>query len=672
MKVTEREEGLVAIDQARRSVTVDLGREPSAEDGGYLFADRDTVAYEAQTITRVETDRLETSHVGVTVVHPESGEHERLEDDHALEIGPERLVVVRTPVLLLVRPECSGTVYRDTKTVIDLDEETTVTLGFRTKADFPEETMRVHESAEGVARAISALQTAIPVTSPDRTWPNVRNHPPRIELCSDRSRENTDKFDPEPTDVELVVPETDALEYLFPTAPLAYYLGATVSVESGVNPHLRAGSVTESLGEDSDTADRTASALLRRCFYLDCLARSAGPYGEELAEHHLLTNAGLDAAELYDADIAERVQQYLALSEDETERLDVGLPTWHLGVHVRPTMNHVPSLSQHLSKLSDIYPPEAATLKTVKEQFEWSEERKIRGPPPRAEIDEAWVSPDDRAATVGWQAPRRALGAFNVTEMPEVRPREERELSIAVVQATRDWPGENVIEQYGERDLPLSVESYYGVKAETLAGVFESDYDLVHVIGHHEVGRGIECRDEYLSPTQISECGAETFFLNACGSIEFGEQLVKRGAVAGAVTTRSVTNESAATVGMNWGRLISLGWSIERALSFARSVDDPSGYVAVGDGTHTVGQTDSTVPAKFTAQRASSDEWSVGLSHNGPREIGQKFSDKLTVAPYLRGSHRTHKLRHAQFAKLFNRLDSPVLYDGEIKWVLPD
>jgi hypothetical protein len=668
MKVTSRDERIVAIDQARRSVTIDLGHDPTLDSGGYLFADRETVAYEAPTKRQIETDELRTSPVGVTVVDPESGENHRLGDEETRTIGPDSLVVVRTPVLLLVRPETTGTVSRDTETVIDLNETATVTLGFRSKADFPEETMQVHESPAGVARAISAASSAISVTTPDRTWPNVRDHPPRIEFVDDPAADTTAEIERPETDVELVVPETDALDYLFPTAPLAYYLGATVGVEAGVEPQLRAGSVTEQLGADPEAADQRASELLRRTFFLDCLARSAGPYGEQLAEHHLLTDAGLDADELYEASIAERARQYLDLSAADVERLDESLPTWHLGVHVRPVMDNVPSLSHHLARLSDIYRPEGATLETVKEQFDWAQERMTRGPKPQAEGDEVWVSPEERAVTVGWQGPRRALAAFNLDDVPERRPREESELSITVALAARDMVGESVVEQYGERDLPLEVEYVHGVKADDLADILESDRDLVHVIGHHEKGRGIECRHDFLSARQLSSCGAETFFLNACGSIAFGERLVELGATAGAVTTRAVTNESAAAVGMNWARLIALGWSVERALDFARSVDDPTGYVSVGDGAHAVTQSDAGVPAEISVTRESSDSFIVEMGQNGPRKQGGVTTDVLTETNHLPKDGRNYSVTESELGELASKRQSPVRHGGRIYW----
>ena len=92
VKVTPDEDGVTAIDRARRSVCVETGHEPTLERGGYLFADRETVAYEADETVRVETDRLRTSPVGVTVIDPDSGEHSRLTDDEPMAVGPDTVV----------------------------------------------------------------------------------------------------------------------------------------------------------------------------------------------------------------------------------------------------------------------------------------------------------------------------------------------------------------------------------------------------------------------------------------------------------------------------------------------------------------------------------------------------------------------------------------------------
>ncbi|MEZ3116132.1 hypothetical protein RYH80_09420 [Halobaculum sp. MBLA0147] len=678
MNLRTEPDRLVAIDQARQSATVALRPDEADTDdvaADDLYADRSlslrtdrTTAYDTTTATTVETDWVSTPPVGVTVVEPASGTHTQIRREEAVSVGPDTLVVLRTPVLTLLRPAAEGTVRRGERVAVTFPEPTRIAVGFQSTADFAERTVRVTETADGVAAGITALGCAIETTSPDRTWPNIRSHPPALAFVDDDHEQTAAQFETPDTAIEVVVPREDALAYLLPTAPLAHYVGATVRVESGATARLRAGSVEWELGETPVAADQTASRLLRRTFYLDCLARSASPYGDELASHDVLTDAGFQAAQLYDASVAERVQQYLALDEETAERVDEALPAWHLGVHVQPSTTNALSLPHHLSRLADVYSPEAATLASIAERYEWGEQRRVRGAAAEASGPDMWVSPEQRAATVGWEAPRRALGAFNVCGTPRLHPLSETELSITVVQATLDYPGESVADHYEDRDLPLSVSFHRGIESEQLASLMESSGDLLHVIGHHESSAGIECQDGFCSRTTVDECGWEAFFLNACGSYQFAEWLVDRGASAGVATTRTVSNDSAARVGVNWGRLVSLGWSVERALSFARQVDDPSGYVAIGDGAYRLMQSDAPVPAEARVTKSGDDQWEVALTHDGPRQMGIQFTNSLTTNPYLGCSTGEWEVPRDELEEFLDSRDSPVLHDGDLQW----
>lgn len=678
MNLRTEPDRLVAIDQARQSATVALRPDEAdtddvasddlyAADSLSLRTDR-TTAYDTTTATTVETDWMSTPPVGVTVVEPASGTHTQIRREEAVPVGPDTLVVLRTPVLTLLRPAAEGTLQRGERVEVTFPEPTRIAVGFQSTADFAERTVRVTETADGVAAGITALGCAIETTSADRTWPNIRSHPPALAFVDDGHEQNAARFDAPDTAIEVVVPRADALAYLLPTAPLAHYVGATVRVESGATAHLRAGSVEWDLGRTPVEADQTASRLLRRTFYLDCLARSASPYGDELASHDVLTDAGFQAAQLYDASVAERVQQYLALDEETAERVDEALPEWHLGVHVQPSTTNALSLPHHLSRLADVYSPEAATLASIAERYEWGEQRRVRGTAAEASGPDMWVSPEQRAATVGWEAPRRALGAFNVCGTPRLHPLSETELSITVVQATLDYPGESVADHYEDRDLPLSVSFHRGIESEQLASLMESSGDLLHVIGHHESSAGIECQDGFCSRTTIDECGWEAFFLNACGSYQFAEWLVERGASAGVATTRTVSNDSAARVGVNWGRLVSLGWSVERALSFARQVDDPSGYVAVGDGAYRLMQSDTVVPAQARVEKHGEGSWKVETTHSGPMKVGMQFSDPVSNTPHLGTAKQQHVVEADDFEEVVGLFESPILHDGELLW----
>jgi hypothetical protein len=381
---------------------------------------------------------------------------------------------------------------------------------------------------------------------------------------------------------------------------------------------------------------------------------------------------GLDATEGYETEMAERVCQYLQTtgvgecsageSPSETAFLDE-LPEWHLGIHVEPTERRVPALSHYLSRLADVYSPSSATLTTLADRNEWAA-RTTRSESSQTS-DDVMVSPADRARTVGWYAPRRALGAFNVVDgLPRKYPLAEGDLSITVVIASPEFADESVAEYYRERDLPLSVRVLSEPTEDELREAFETPTDLLHYVGHHE-SSGLRCRDGTLSAFGI-DCQVEAFFLNACGSISFGEELIEQGASAGAVTTRAVFDESATAVGCNWARLMSYGWSVERALSVARRVDDPSGYVAVGDGTHIVTQSDIGAPPEIRLQEADGSEW-VEFSYNSPQRVGS-FNDDFLGESHLAGTTMRYDLDQPGVRGLLHHFDSPIRYDDQLFW----
>jgi hypothetical protein len=478
------------------------------------------------------------------------------------------------------------------------------------------------------------------------------------------------------TDTEIVVPDADSdgLAHLLPTAGLLHYVGAEATIDPDASgTHLRAGAETYHLGDDPQTVDQTATDLLRTIFFLDCLARTGGPYGTDLVERKLLEELALDAGTLYEMPLAQRVQTYLNTTQvynggrsgvDVLERL----PEWHLGLHVEPTLDRVPALSHYLGRLADVYTPEAATLETLADRGNWAE-RTTRSNRAHTAGD-LMVAPDQRARTVGWYGPRRALGGFNVVGdgTPRPRPLAEGNLSVTVVQAAEEFvDDEAVADYYREPDLPMDVSVLDSPTADELQAAFERPTDLLHFVGHCE-NSGLRCADGTMAAGVIDECQVEAFFLNACGSLGFAEKLVERGAAAGAATTRAVFGETAGRVGCNWARLLAHGWSIERALDVARSVDDPAGYVAVGDGTHILTEGDDPVPSEYSLNRTEAEVDRLEISCNSPLNPGTGHKPELKQISHLSATVQYVPIDDPRTEAILPLLDYPVQADGELVW----
>jgi hypothetical protein len=664
MRITERDNGIVAVDTNRRAAVVDLGGNWRNEtDPATLHTG---LGYDADETRRLVADSIRVPPVAVTVIDSETGDRHDLCEGEAESIDERHLLILRTAVLTHVCVETAAEVrHTATETTVDLQSEASISLGFESRNKRSAKTLYVDRSVEGVATALTALSPCED-TTPDRTWPALREQPPSVEFSGVLQSPNADSFDTPDTDIELLVPESDTLSHLFPASCLAYYLDATVNVEDVAETTLRVGPREWSLGETPDETDRTASEWLRWTFYLDCYARSAGPHGEPLGDDPL-EDLGLDAQRLYELPLADRVNTYLDL---DSETLDETLPQWHLGVHVSPEVERLRTAVQHLGRLADIYAPDSARLTTGGEQVEWSHEKQIRGTErPEPNI---MIAPDDtRAPTVGWDngpSDVWALGAYNVAEEPVTpRPLDDSDLSVTVVRASAEWRAADVIDRYRKREqeLPLDVTVVGSPTPERLAEEIASDTDLLHVIAHHEPGEGLKCRDGYLTARDVDECGVETAFINACDSLDFCGRLVDLGAAAAVGTTRTVTDDVAAPVGDRLAWLLSQGWAIERAVDLVRRVHDPSGYVTIGDGTHVVNQSDAGLPPVVSVEPCDG-KWRVEISHNGPRRQGRETHDGLANSRYLGSRQREYVIGDGQFAEIARRLDSPVLYDGEL------
>ncbi|MFB6177511.1 MAG: hypothetical protein ABEI99_10265, partial [Halobaculum sp.] len=394
--------------------------------------------------------------------------------------------------------------------------------------------------------------------------------------------------------IEAVLPPD--LDALLPTASLVHYLGAAVSVEPDADPHLDIDGRAEPLGTGS-TLTETASDILRRCFYLDCVARTAGPHGGPLSVSHVFDTLELDAERLYDAPLAERVRTYL---DRDFDRVADSFPEWHLSMYVEPTYEHVGVLPHVVDTLPFFFHPSAEPLTKKKwlalgltgsgyDTFQLRSGDDDRNPEAHAtpgaggrEVSNVdLVNPDlGPGRNHGWLADGVPVDAFK--SLPEAYENRDSyldgsdsELSVTVVIndtgmerklfGDEERPGmdeerDATIEHYERRveDLNIDLTVREGVRDSELARIFESENDLVHYVGHHTED-GLECVNRTLSADQIDRSRTETFFLNACGSYPFGEQLVRRGSVVGGVTFESVPDDDAFRVGSTFAGLMTMG-----------------------------------------------------------------------------------------------------------------
>jgi hypothetical protein len=222
----------------------------------------------------------------------------------------------------------------------------------------------------------------------------------------------------------------------------------------------------------------------------------------------------------------------------------------------------------------------------------------------------------------------------------------------------------------GTADLDIDVSVRKQLSRAELARVFEGTHDFVHYVGHCE-SDGLQCRDGTLSASELDRSGAETFFLNACGSYHEGIELVSRGSVAGAVTFEKVLDGHAARVGTTFVRLLVNGFSIERALGLARRrIIMGTDYAVVGDGTHRLSGASSGVPLVVELAPLVAGGYQVTFDASSPRVTGDVFTmpEPLDAEPHLFGAVSTVTLTAAEAEQFVRTVDLPVIFDGDIQW----
>lgn len=673
MHMRHTSDTLTAITSDRETTTLSLSDGSRDLGTGASFATgRECVGYEPDANHVVETSEVVGPPVAVTVVDTDTGEREQIHDGGTANLDSHHLAVVHTSPVTLLRPSSPASIsLSDEETRLTLTEgRDTVGVGWDAcRGDSPE-VVAVERSVAGVVDAVESLGVAVGETSPDRTWPNARGPLPRVEWVGEAPATATRPAEVETpdTDTEVVLPGNDPLSHLFPAVTLVHYVSASVTVADDASTTvLRAGEETFDLGGTPEEIDETASEYLRRVFYLDCLARSAGPYGTRLDEADALDAAGLDAETLYHSTLADRVRRYLGLDGTAAQQVADTVPQWHHAVHVRPEIERAPHLSRHLSTLADVCRPEAATLDTLGDRARWAadQEATVRGGATEAISTEPFVVPESPARTVGWDAPSRPLDAYSYRSAPPT-PTPDGRLSVTVAHVDPQYDASGVLQRYRDRegDLPLTVSTVGSPSVADLARTVEADNDLLHVVAHHDHG-GIACRDGTLTADEIADCGAEVVMLNACGSWPFGASLVDLGATASVVTTGEVGDDLAAEVGTDWAGMISLGWSVARATDMARRATAPEAYSVVGDGAAVVTPSDSFKPP---AVEIDDDREQIRVSHAAPHRPGARMEDTLADTPHLAGT-RVYDLTDENLQRVADHHDSPVLRNGSLQWL---
>ncbi|ARS90459.1 hypothetical protein [Natrarchaeobaculum aegyptiacum] len=606
-----------SIEQRRLQLGIDgsVDPEPVAVE---------TFEFPLNTACTVETDALRLDQTCSVTIHDETGRTEAaLGTGQTAELEDRlQFVGLSGPIKLYCRVPVAGTVGIGITAVrISLEREATVGVGARSLHDRPAGTITTTSDIDDMMAAVSAMPSALKTTSPERTWPTLRGHPPLIEL-GDRL-EIPDPVDVPDSDVSLVVPPN--YRSVFQAAPLAFFLGATV--RAGQEPRLETSEFTHSLIEAGSLEDGIAT-LLKRVFFLDSLVRMEGVFQYDLYERSVLEDdLPFEFRETYDLSLTERLERYLEVPFD---RLEPYVPRWPLTAHVPAdpeTVELLPFVVNELGIVREtrgqvpeaIPEPEPATAQLVRSA---AGSRSQSRAPPSSPGESVFVRPAvaDESVEHAWFGdgiPKQASKA-TVEAYRNQLDHDERTASIEILLVCNDArmleEHDILDETYGNREtLPFEIDSEFGVSTRRLTELLTGGgYDFLHYIGH-ATEDGIECADGDLDVRTLEAVDLGVFFLNACRSYEQGLALTERGAFGGVSTYADVVNEDAVEAGETMARLLNRGFPLRGALEIAQdhsALGDQ--YLIVGDGSADIAQSDGGTPGLLEFDPIDDSTYTLG------------------------------------------------------------
>lgn len=623
---------------------------------------------------------------GTPIVECNDFTHEELPaGEYELEIAAPIKVFLRLSGPVTIRS-------RSDDMRITFDEPTQVDLAAQSYHEGPAATVTTTTDPEDVMAAISTFGSVLETTSPERSFPSRRGHPPEIKLGETLTV--PDVLESPETGLEIEVPPE--LSAVYAVTVLSYYLGARVV--PGPEPRLLAdGTVIETLASSADrprdagltgppsgrtSLEEAVTETLQHVFLLDCIVRTEGQYPIDLAERNQLAErVDLPLSELYNAPIAERVATYMDVPFDDIRDL---VPTWQLSTHLSPEPASIELLPYAANALSLVSVEQQEAVDTASDppgygSFVRSVSRETK---PTDTPDEPAYIQTSASDTLeqAWFGEDRSVNA-NDLYIDGIRNRFASEpsdgpIEIGVVcNDERMAPEVSDGDLYGDRkDLPFEVTVHRNLTCDELRDLLRADLDFLHYVGHVERS-GFVCRDGALDASELDAVGVDTFLLNGCRSYDQGRALIERESVGGIVTTGAVDNANAIPVGRLVAGLLNVGFSLRSALTVSgqrHSVDGQ--YTVVGDGGVQIAQSENGTPNVLTIERASdSDGYEVRIATypaigRGMGSCYTPYAPSIDRYFLVGGELPALTLSLPEVNNLLALERVPVIIDGEFRW----
>ena len=580
--------------------------------------------------------------------------------------------------------------YRHTSDEITLtvSQSAQTVLGARAWRCYPQETITVTDSIDDLREAISCFGEAMQTSSPERSFPTLRGHPPVIQLGE--ALDIPDSLSKSKSGTTITVPQTKSA--LLAVAPLAYYLLA--SVEFGEDftietvDGFRYRPATETLAD-------AVHSVLTHCFSLDCIVRTEGLYPVDLKERHEFearSEQKMDCATLYEQSFSKRTETYLQIEPDAVPKLT---SKWPVTAFVEPNSRAVEALPQLVYELAHIrsedlprYTGDKAR-RHVLDAFSQGREQ-TRSTSLVFESREAFVDvPETTSQQTIWVGEGVPLNASiylpegypttpttdenSVDEIKSGTTTKGLEIAVVCNETTMDQESFSIKNRFTTRDdIRIELSTYVQVCSEELRSILESGADYLHFIGHAN-SEGLECVDGMLDVATLEESNVETFFLNACQSLQQGKHLVERGSKGGIVTYSDVSDKYALETGGLLVQLLNAGFSIGSCLSVIKDTTPiGSQYTLVGNHAESLVQPpggppdlsrikacDDCYELEITTYTVGTPQYTAGAMVWYPLDDVEEHS----IVP----STVTARLSWEELTEHLSRTDAPVIFEGRLQ-----
>jgi hypothetical protein len=602
---------------------------------------------------------------------------------------------------VLARVDTGFTVIpRDDAMELLFDPDSRIVVGVMSMHKQPAQTVTTTRTPEGVMEAMSVFGNGMKTWSPERTFPNRRGSPPLVEFG------DVSAFDAghSPPDTGVVIRVPADYEWVYPLAPLAHWLGATV--QPGEAAVLETNGETHRLGSAAGYAARSPRIafehhvrdILQYTFLLETAMRRYLDEDPPTRGRVEAAGLGLDLDVLYDRPLAERLDRQLEVLPfpDVDDVLEP--PDWQLTADIEPRADQatiLPFLARDLAVVRAMPEPRLNRLTSATSGGTVpSKDTGVDGgssgdgdvsaqasQTPSAESGSEQVVrslPDSTSLSHAWAGQRVAQGAVSLSTESYLRRLENLaddrvQISIDVVINDEEMAAEeDVLELYGSRpELMVGVTSHEQLTADELADILEADTDFIHYVGHVEE-EGFNCQDGYLDVASVDSVGPDMFLLNACSSYEQGQLLVENGAIAGVVTLRDVISKAATVIGKRYAELLNAGFPIGAATDLIRETKVfANQYTVVGDGNATLVQPDGATTAveklSLAADGGFRVEGTVYASWNMDvgAFYGLHYKRKRMVVPNRWGPL---SVTEEELATAFDRWMFPIVAGGKFYW----